>query len=120
MVATPHASETEQASPIPIEPPPSVAAGVSLAMQLGGLAARRTEAGVLANGKLEEVMATGAWQSGDADGDFGDEWEAFTWALTIADWEEPQIREVTVAVQFTSAGKQHVVSVATLGYSGGL
>ena len=44
--------------------------GVSLALTMASETTRRTEAMVLAEAKLAELLATGAWEDGDLDGDF--------------------------------------------------
>jgi len=97
---------------------PVAMAGISLAMGLGETARRRTEAAVLARSKLAEVMATDEWQSAETKGDFGREWPGYSWQMTVGEWEEPQISEVTLTVAWTARGQQRTVSMTTLGYVG--
>ncbi len=97
---------------------PVAMAGISLAMGLGETARQRTEAAMLGRSKLAEVMATGDWQSAETKGDFGDEWAGYSWQLTISEWEEPQVSEVTLTVDWTARGQERTVSMTTLGYVG--
>jgi general secretion pathway protein I len=97
---------------------PAAMAGVSLAMGLGNAARQRTEAITLAHSKLSEVIATDEWQSGDAGGDFGEDWPQYEWRLVVADWEEAGLSEVSVDVTWTARGADQVVTVTTLAYAG--
>ena len=97
---------------------PVAMAGVTLAMGMGETARHRTEAAALAGGKLAELMATGDWQSSQTSGDFGDEWPAYTWEVNVEDWEEPDCDQVTLTVRWTTRGREHATSLATLAYAG--
>ncbi len=97
---------------------PAALAGVSLAMNLGETARDRTEAAQLAEARLAEVVATGQWLEGEEAGDFGEQWERFTWQMKSRDWEEPGLAEVTVSVLWTSRDAERTVDVTTLVYPG--
>jgi len=98
---------------------PTAMAGITLAMGLGDSARHRTEAAMLARGKLDEMLVTGDWQSSQTEGDFGEEWPGYTWELDVADWEESTCSEVTLTVRWTSRGHDYNTSLTTLTYVGG-
>jgi general secretion pathway protein I len=91
-------------------------AGIALAMGLGDAARHRTEAAVLARGKLDEMLVSGGWQSSRTEGDFGDRWPGYTWELNVTDWQEAPHREVTLTVRWRSRGHEHSTSLTTLAY----
>ncbi len=97
---------------------PAAMAGVALAMGLGSASLHRTQAAALARTRLAEVTATGDWQEGGDDGDFGEDWPNYSWQMQVDDWEEPGLKEVTVAVTWTARGKKRSVTMATLAYAG--
>jgi general secretion pathway protein I len=97
---------------------PAAMAGVSLAMGLGNAARHRTEAGTLAHGELADAIATEDWTSGDSSGDFGEDWPDYTWELTVDDWEEVGVSQVSVTVTWTARGAEQQVTATTLAYAG--
>ncbi len=97
---------------------PAAMAGITLAMSLGDASRHRTEAAVLAGGKLAEVMATGEWLDGDEEGDFGDEWPGYSWEVEVGDWEEAEVSEVVLVVRWTARRQEYALTVTTLGYAG--
>ena len=100
---------------------------ITLALFLGGDAARRTEATLLAQSKISELLATGAWQESLLEGDFsqtpsgesiantdGENPIAYTWAATLEDWLDPTVKEMTVRVIWNSRGVEREVALTTL------
>jgi general secretion pathway protein I len=98
---------------------PSAMAGVSLAVSLGDVARRKSEAANLARSKLAEVIASGEWQSGAARGDFEPDSPGYAWTMETADWEDAPLVQVDVVVHWESRNRQRSTAVTTLAHAGG-
>ncbi len=98
---------------------PAAMQGVSLATQASADAHRRDRAASLAYDKLSDLIATGGWSSASTEGDFGEDYPAYRWALTVEDWEGFTTRRVTIRVLWESRGLERTLSMSTLVYSGG-
>jgi prepilin-type N-terminal cleavage/methylation domain-containing protein len=88
--------------------------GISLALRLGEDAKHRDEAATLAAGKLDELTATGAWNSGPTSGDFGTAWPSYRWTATKQTWVDSNSTQLTVDVFWTARQVERSVSIATL------
>ncbi|MCX5662297.1 MAG: hypothetical protein NTW19_21670 [Planctomycetota bacterium] len=99
--------------------------GLSLALRLGQDARLRGQAATLASGKLEELAATGQWQTGPFSGEFTNDPAAtgssataggtvFRWSAVVAPWSVSTMNELTVEVTWTAARHEHSVVVTTL------
>ncbi len=104
---------------------PVVMQGITLASSAGSLAKRRTEAGGLAESKLNELVATNAWQSNSLSGDFGPDWPDYTWTAELLTWSQGQglgtqgsntVQQLDVHVLWRSGIGQQSVTVSTLVY----
>ena len=106
--------------------------GITLALAMGSSTTRRTEATLLVQSKLAELVATGAWQDSDLEGDFSqtpsgetlttsqDEGTTtFSWAATAEDWLDQSVKELTVRVMWESRGAQSEVVLTTLVFTEG-
>jgi prepilin-type N-terminal cleavage/methylation domain-containing protein len=102
---------------------------ISLALTMGSETARRTEATALAESKLSELLATGAWEDGSLEGDFtetpsGDSYQTgsqdrnatFRWSATSEDWLDQSVKELTVRVTWNARGTDREVVLTTLVY----
>ena len=98
---------------------PSIMYGISLSTGAANLAKQRTAACALAANKLNEIVATSAWQTGESNGDFEDTPLTYHWATHVQEWTEPNLHQVTVEVSWTSRGRPRTVAVTTLAYDGG-
>jgi type II secretion system protein I len=102
---------------------PVVMYGISLSTGLAGGAKMRAQATALAEAKLNEMIVEGTSTLGTTSGDFGDDGPGFTWQADLAQWEEPNMNQLTVTVTWIARGQQHSAAVSTLLYnnsSGGL
>jgi len=63
-----------------------------------------TTATFLASGKMEEVLKESAIVPGSDQGDFGDEFEGYTWSADIEDSGIEGLETVTVTVRWNAAG----------------
>ena len=97
---------------------PPVMKGMSLALTAAALARQRVEAASLAESKLAELVATGAWQEGDSSGDFGSDWPDYRWSATVEDWEGTIVRQVDLSVLWKARGTERHVTLTTLVYTG--
>lgn len=97
---------------------PVVMRGLSMATQVGSIARFRGEALALAEAKLAEVIATQAWSTGDATGEFDKAWikhvDRYTWELLVDEWSDTSMRHLTVNVHWTQRGREQTVSLATV------
>ncbi len=92
--------------------------GISLAISTAGLARQRMEAASLAETKLAELLATGAWEDGNPSGDFGSEWPDYSWTAEVREWEGITLQQVDVRVEWTARGKERSITLTTLAYAG--
>ncbi len=103
---------------------PSVMSAISLATGLAGITRDRTEATTLAQLKLNDLILSGNWQTGNLAGDFGADYPRFHWSAAVSTWDaantatfSPTIQELDVSVMWTSQGKTRSVTLSTLIYS---
>jgi prepilin-type N-terminal cleavage/methylation domain-containing protein len=68
---------------------------------------------MLASGKMEEVLKETYITAGSDHGDFGDEFEAFTWTVDIADSEIEGLETITVTVSWSVAGKDDELTLVS-------
>ena len=93
--------------------------GISLALTAAGESRHRMEAASLAQNKLADLIATGEWQSADLSGDFGEDRPGYRWQADVSDWDGTTLRQISVSVNWTSAGRERDVALTTLVYEGG-
>lgn len=106
---------------------PAALRAITLSLAAGGNAARQRDATLLAESKLEELVATRAWQDSDLDGDFsrspsGDVLESeetastasYRWVATVEDWLDSTVKELTVRIIWDSRGAEREVALTTL------
>jgi len=103
---------------------PVIMSGISLSTRAGSVARRRAEAGGLAESKLNELVATGEWQS-MLQGDFGtdDPWKDYTWTAELNPWSQSMgvngsnvIQELDLHVNWKEGNAQQQSTVSTLVY----
>ncbi len=88
--------------------------GISLALRLGSDAKHRDEAATLASSKLDELTATGSWNTGPTSGDFGAARPGYRWTATTQTWVDANSTQLTVEVFWTARQVERSVSIATL------
>lgn len=93
--------------------------GISLATATAGEAKRRMEAASLAEGKLAELLVTGDWRRAGLSGDFGEDRPGYGWEAEVADYDEPEVRQLTVSVNWTARSRKRELSLTTLVYDMG-
>jgi prepilin-type N-terminal cleavage/methylation domain-containing protein len=100
---------------------PAIMMGFSLSTNAADLARRRTEAGALAESKLNELIATGLWQSGSQTGPF-DNSPDYQWSASASPWGQGQgvqasniVQQLDVVVSW-GAPPQQSITVSTLVY----
>jgi type II secretory pathway pseudopilin PulG len=104
-----------------------VFAGIVLPVAVGGLvsvlataenARRQAEACELAQTKMSELLATGTPALGSLTGNFGPEQPDYNWSSKWAQWEGNMLWQLDITVTWTSRGKQRMVQLSTLTYTG--
>ncbi|MGN6368718.1 MAG: prepilin-type N-terminal cleavage/methylation domain-containing protein [Phycisphaerae bacterium] len=101
---------------------PIVLAGISLASRAGLLARQRTLAATLGEAKLNELVATGLWNSGALSGDFGDDAPGFTWSASVTPYSDSDLttqnlEEIDLTVSWKSRNITRDVTFSTLVYN---
>jgi general secretion pathway protein I len=89
--------------------------GITLSMQAASRARHTTEAGQLAEAKLNELLVLRDPTTLTGSGDFGEDWPEYRWtsAYLAADYNT---YEVTVTVLWTERGQERSVALTTLIY----
>lgn len=102
---------------------PCVMQGFSLANSAAFKSRRQNEASALAESKLNELVGTGAWQTGASSGDFGADWPEYTWSCAVNSWGTATgvdgtntSQQLDVTVTWKSGGKDESYTVSTLVY----
>ena len=98
---------------------PVMMRALSLSAQLGAHGQREAFAVSLATYQLTEITATESWQTGDDEGDFetgqwGSQVERYQWTLTVDDWEDATMKELTVVVSWMERGREQSVRLTTV------
>jgi general secretion pathway protein I len=97
---------------------PAAMRGITTAVSLAALSRQRMEATVLAETVMDEIVATGMWQDSDMSGDFGQDHPGFKWSAQVQDWQDVTLQQLDVDVTWQSAGRQRLVTLTTLIYTG--
>lgn len=87
--------------------------GVSMAMAAAANARRTAEATMLAEAKLNELVADGTWASGSLAGDFAPDKPEYQWSC-LTSTRDYGLTEVAIRVTWTSRGQVRELIVATL------
>lgn len=102
---------------------PVIMRGMSLASSGADLARRRTEAGGLAESKLNELVATNTWQSGSLSGDLNVGNYTYQWTGELNAWGTGQgvggantVQELDIHVTWQAPDGPRSVTVSTLVY----
>lgn len=100
---------------------PVVIQAISTSLRLGVYADRRAQAVALAENQLAEIVLSGDWQYGDAEGVFTeddapelDEPGAFHWALAVEDWTDTSYQQFTMTVTWQQRQRERSVSLSTV------
>jgi len=94
--------------------------GLSVASDAATLARHRTQATVLAQTKLDELLATQDFT--DLSGDFGDDYPDYKWTIEFNNWDTPDgnfssnTQQLDVIVSWTQRNRTHEATLSTLLY----
>ena len=78
--------------------------GVTAALSSSKTSERQTTAAQLAAGQIETLRATGSYDDGESDGDFGDEFPQYRWTQTVSSADVPGLHDVEVVVEDSQTG----------------
>ncbi|HEV2329018.1 MAG TPA: prepilin-type N-terminal cleavage/methylation domain-containing protein [Verrucomicrobiae bacterium] len=78
--------------------------GVTAALGSSKASERQTTAAQLAAGQIETLRASGSYDDGQTDGDFGDDFLQYRWKQTISSEDIPGLHDVEVEVQDSQTG----------------
>lgn len=93
---------------------PVAVQALTAADRLTVLAERKRIAAELAERKLNEAVIEEQWMYGEAQGDFGEEYAGFRWALKDDNWEEEGLRLLSMEVSFPVQGRGYHVRLCTV------
>lgn len=89
--------------------------GISLAISLSSQARQQAEAAGLARMKLDELVATGEWNSGTSmQGNFGDQWPNYEWSAAVNSWQDGSLDELDVQVTWSARQRTQSIIMSTL------
>ena len=88
--------------------------GLRIANRAGVVAQRKSVAVQLADSLLNDLVATGNWQSSSPSGNFGDRWTGYQWRLLNENWTEDNMRMLTVEVTYPVQNQEYSVRLTTL------
>lgn len=105
---------------------PVVLSATGVATRAGSTAARRIEATMLAEAKLEEILATRDWEEGGMEGNFDQSVSGeqlarddglgpgdYAWQLTVEDGIDLTLRQLRLRVTWQRHGAEHAVELVT-------
>jgi len=112
---------------------PAALRGITVALSLGSHTACLSEATLLAQSKMSELLATGSWQDEGTQfqGDFQNELQtsrsslsartanearSYRWVATVEEWLDPSVQELTVYVFWDWRNRERQVKLSTLVY----
>ncbi|MBV8782114.1 MAG: prepilin-type N-terminal cleavage/methylation domain-containing protein [Phycisphaerae bacterium] len=99
---------------------PAAMEGITLAVSASSSAQHRSEASGLAEEKLNELLATGDWQSGSLSGNFDGDFAGYHWVATVTPWDQDisgqNIQEIDLTVSWTTHNRTESVALSTLTY----
>lgn len=94
---------------------PVAVQGIMIANRAGAVAQRKRVATQLADRLLAETILTESWRDGDSEGDFGEDWPRYRWALSTDYWSEDEtMRCVRVQVFYVVQEQEYNVQLETL------
>jgi Tfp pilus assembly protein PilV len=99
---------------------PALTQALGGAGQAASNARRRTEATILAQEKMSELMATGTWQGNALSGDFGADWPQYQWQATVQAWAGDTtgagLLEIDVRVSWLNRNQMDSTTLSSIMY----
>jgi prepilin-type N-terminal cleavage/methylation domain-containing protein len=93
--------------------------GLSLAGKVASQATQKSEAIVLAERKMAELVLNDYWRNGDMAGDFGSDHLRYRWNAEVKTWTgEAALGQLDLWVTWESFGFERAVHLATLVFTG--
>lgn len=88
--------------------------GVTQSAQSSSLAADRIEATMLAERQMQQLLASQTYDLGSDEAEF-DDFPRYHWKSGVNDWGDgAALRQVSLTVQWTSAGRERQLTLNTL------
>jgi hypothetical protein len=88
--------------------------GLQLASYAGQVGQRKAIAARLAENLMNELIATGTWQTGLGSGTWQEDHLEFRWVAQVGSWPEGPHRLLTIRVTFPVQGREQEVRLSTL------
>jgi Tfp pilus assembly protein PilV len=93
---------------------PTALHGIALASRAETIADRKTNASMLAERTLREIVLMEQWKSGQTQGDYGTDWPGYHWKLLSETWQRDSMRLITIFVFFDVQDREYDVRLSTL------
>lgn len=93
---------------------PTALHGIALANRVETIADRKLTAASLAENKLNELLITEEWKTGNNKGDFGQDLPGYQWKLVSETWQRDTMTLITLVVFFTVQNQEYDVHLSTL------
>ena len=90
--------------------------GISISLRAATHAKRTSEATILAETKLNDLVTTRTWSTVAANGDFGQDWPDYRWTCQSIARNDAAVTEVAVSVLWKERNSDRSVTVSTLVY----
>jgi prepilin-type N-terminal cleavage/methylation domain-containing protein len=91
---------------------------ISAATNASSVAAQRTQATILAQSKLDEMVIAHDYTSPQQQGDFGSDWPNHRWTATASDFDT-LVKQIDLTVTWMSHAGERSVTLTTLVYTDG-
>ncbi len=88
--------------------------GISLASSVTAETKHRQIAAGLAENLLAEIVSAGSFENLAGEGDFFPDYPEYHWNITLDDWQQAGVKELTLTVSWLFRGKKREISLATL------
>ena len=96
---------------------PTIMSGLSLSLNTASAARQKSQACLLLQGKLNQLLAEDQWSQTEVEGDFGENWPEYRWTAQLSDWDGA-LRQLDLSVHWKQRGQETSVSLTTVVKSG--
>jgi len=83
-------------------------------LRAGAASGAHTRGVMLAQGMMEETLAEGNFMLAGEGGDFGADYEGYTWERQVTETDDPGLYQVEILVNWTEHGREKRYKLVTL------
>ncbi len=106
---------------------PTALRAISISTQVAAVSSDRSQAAMLAETRIDQLVVTGDWQTTGLEGNFEDLFDRgmfdetvagaldkYTWTAELEDWDAGDARQLRVTVHWQRRSTRHAVTLTTL------